>query len=62
MLTGLDDLVSQTIHARHSFATSDILWDMRFVDILSRMPDGRRSIDYTRFHDVMPIELGTGNE
>ncbi|MEW5857356.1 MAG: ion channel [Cyanobacteriota bacterium] len=62
MLTGLDDLVSQTIHARHSFATSNILWNMRFVDILSRMPDGRRSIDYTRFHDVMPIESGTGNE
>ena len=53
--TGLDETVSQTIHARHSFVSGEILRNMRFVDILSRTPDGRRSIDFSRFHDVMPI-------
>lgn len=55
MLTGLDETVSQTIHARHGFAAWEILWDMRFVDIFSRTPDGRRCIDYTRFHEVTPV-------
>lgn len=55
-LTGLDETVSQTINARHSFIAKEILWNMRFVDILSVMPDGSRCIDYSRFHDVVPME------
>ncbi|MBD2041516.1 ion channel [Microcoleus sp. FACHB-672] len=54
-LTGTDESVSQTLHTRHAFLSSEILWNMRFVDILSRMPDGRRLVDYTHFHDVMPV-------
>ena len=54
-LTGLDETVTQTIHARHSYVGEEILWNMRFIDILSKTRDGRRSINYTRFHDVMPI-------
>jgi len=55
-LTGLDETVSQTIHARHSFVASEILWDLRFVDIISRTPEGKRVVDYTRFHEVKPLE------
>ena len=55
-LTGIDETVSQTIHARHSFVASEIIWNMRFIDIISRSPDGKRIVDYTRFHDVKPIE------
>ncbi|NJK69382.1 MAG: ATP-sensitive inward rectifier potassium channel 10 [Microcoleus sp. CSU_2_2] len=55
-LTGLDETVSQTIHARHSFVASEILWDMQFVDIISRKPDGKRVVDYTQFHEVKPVE------
>jgi inward rectifier potassium channel len=54
-LTGIDETVSQAIHARHSFPPQKILWNTRFVDILSRTPDGKVSIDYDRFHDVVPI-------
>ncbi len=54
-LTGLDETVSQTINARHSFIAKEILWNMRFVDILSVMPDGSRCVDYSRFHDVIPM-------
>ena len=54
-LTGIDETVSQTIYARHSFVSQKILWNMRFVDILSNTQDRKRiSIDYTRFHDVIP--------
>ncbi len=55
-LTGLDETVAQTIHARHSFIAEEIFWNMRFVDILSKGRDGRRTIDYSGFHDVMPLE------
>lgn len=54
-LTGLDETVSQTIHARHSFVASEILWNMRFVDTLSKTLDGKRCINYTRFHDVISL-------
>lgn len=54
-LTGIDETVSQTIHTRHSFPTQKILWNMRFVDILSRTQDGRVSVDYNHFHDVVHI-------
>lgn len=53
--TGLDETVAQTIHTRHSFIPDEILWNMRFVDILSKTKDGRRSIDYSRFHDVRAL-------
>ena len=55
-LTGLDESFSETVHARHSYRAEDIVWGARFVDILSRLPDGRRQVDYTRFHDVIRTE------
>lgn len=54
-LTGIDETVSQTVHARHYYITDEILWNMRFVDIFSKKPDGRRVLDFNRFHDVMPL-------
>ncbi len=53
-LTGLDESFSQTVHARHTYAAAEIVWGARFVDILLRLPDGSRRIDYRRFHDVEP--------
>jgi inward rectifier potassium channel len=52
-LTGTDETLYQNIYARHSFVASEILWNMRFVDIVTKMRDGRRCVDYTKFHDVM---------
>jgi inward rectifier potassium channel len=53
-LTGIDETFAQTINARHSFITEEIKLDMKFVDILTRLPDGGRSIDYRLFHQVTP--------
>jgi inward rectifier potassium channel len=52
-LTGIDESFSQTVHARHSYTADEIVWGARFVDILSRAPDGRRCVDYTHFHEVV---------
>ena len=51
-VTGLDDVLSQNVHARHSYVVDEIVWGARFVDILFRLPDGRRAVDYAHFHDV----------
>ncbi len=51
-LTGIDETMSQTVHARYSYLPSEILWGRRFVDVLGRLASGRRFIDYTKFHDT----------
>jgi len=56
-VTGLDETFAQTIHARYSYRAGDILWGQRFVDILERTPEGKLSIDYTHFDDVVPSEI-----
>ena len=53
-MTGLDETLSQSVHARHAWTPEQILWDHHFADVLVSLPDGRRAIDYRRFHDVEP--------
>jgi inward rectifier potassium channel len=53
-MTGLDETLSQSVHARHAWTPDQILWGHRFADVLVSLPDGRRAIDYRRFHDVEP--------
>jgi inward rectifier potassium channel len=54
-LTGLDDTIGQTVHARTVYHHSRIAWNHRYVDIISSRPDGSRLIDYHKFHDVIPV-------
>lgn len=56
ILTGLDETVSQTVHASHLYLPADLRWNRRFVDILSVEPNGSRHIDYPRFHDTIPFD------
>lgn len=57
-LTGLDDNLSQTIQTRYTYTPELIVWNMRFVDVLTTAPDRTRQIDYTHFHDVTPFSEG----
>lgn len=54
-LTGIDETVSQAIHARHTYSAQDILWNYRLVDIFHETADGHHYIDYNHFHDVVPL-------
>ncbi|MBV6626618.1 MAG: ATP-sensitive inward rectifier potassium channel 10 [Rivularia sp. (in: Bacteria)] len=56
-LTGIDQTVSDNIHAHHSYIPTEILWNHKFADILSKTQDGRRSVDYNRFHDAIALEV-----
>jgi inward rectifier potassium channel len=54
-LTGLDETIGQTIHVRKQYMLDDVVPNARFADVLSTHPDGRRVIDYRKFHDVVPL-------
>ncbi len=56
ILTGLDETFSSTIHARYTYKVKDILWSMRFVDILHKTDQEEYTIDYQHFHDVIPLD------
>jgi inward rectifier potassium channel len=53
-LNGMDETLADRIYARHSYAPDEILWDRRFVDVIS-IKNGRRIVDLTRFDDTVPL-------
>jgi len=55
-LTGIDETVAQTVHARHTYAVRNILWNHQLADLFSTSANGQRIIDYTHFHDTVPLE------
>jgi inward rectifier potassium channel len=54
-LLGIDETLSQTIHARWSYLPDEIVWGGQYADVLFDLPNGRRRVDYTRFHEIQPI-------
>jgi inward rectifier potassium channel len=54
LLNGMDETLADRIYARHSYTPDEILWDRRFVDVIS-VQNGRRIVDLTRFHDTVPL-------
>ena len=57
-VTGIEELTSQTVHARHSYAAAEVLFGRRFADIFVDAGNGRRAIEYGRFHDTEPATPG----
>jgi inward rectifier potassium channel len=55
-LVGIDEAVSYTISARHTYASQELLFDQRFVDIVVPQPNGDRHIDYRHFHSTLPVK------
>jgi inward rectifier potassium channel len=50
-LSGHDETLSQTIHARHSFLGDEIICGAFFKDILRRYDNGTVEVNYTKFHE-----------
>jgi len=55
MLNGLDEILADRIYARHAYWADEIVWNQRFVDVISVTPGGERMLDLTRFHDTKEI-------
>lgn len=54
VLSGLDENAVQELRARRTYDSSLIHWGYRYVDILKVDDEGVVSINYPRFHDVVP--------
>jgi inward rectifier potassium channel len=52
VMRGTDETFASTIHARASYTPDQIRWGRQLADIFSFGPDGRRVIDFTRFHEA----------
>jgi len=55
-LDGIEDVFAQTVHTNYIYEAQHFLFNKRFANILSPHKDGRRMIDYTRFHEVEECE------
>ncbi len=51
-IVGLDDTLSQTIHARHSYIADEIIYDGMFEDILHRKENYELEVRYDKFHTL----------
>lgn len=54
-VTGLDETMSQTIHARHSYVVDELMFGYRYADIFGYLPDGRVAIDLRAFDNIVPV-------
>ena len=52
IIKGTDETFVSTIHARSSYRPEEIVWNARLADIFA-FEDGKRVIDFGRFHDVV---------
>ncbi len=54
-MVGIDEGLSQTIHASYTYLARDLRWDARFVDVLRPRDSGGWVIDYSLFDDVIVV-------
>jgi inward rectifier potassium channel len=55
-VSGTDENTGQTLMARGEYSNADIRWNATFHDILDEAPDGSIHVDYSRFHDIEPLQ------
>jgi inward rectifier potassium channel len=58
LLTGIDETFAQSVHARSSYKHDEIVWNAKFVNILSA-PEGGRSIaiDVGQIHEIETVAV-----
>ncbi len=54
---GHDETIAASVYALHEYEMDRVLFDHRFVDVISNTGDGGRIIDLTHFHDVVPCTV-----
>src|SRR5258708_4222980 len=55
-LSGTDENTGQTLMARGEYSSADIRWNSTFHDILEEAPDGTIHVDYSKLHDIEPLQ------
>jgi inward rectifier potassium channel len=56
LLSGIDEALEQTVHARSSYRADEIIWNARFQSMFLGA-DGRQrvAVDISRVHDIEPL-------
>jgi len=58
-ITAIDDIHSQTVHARSSYTYEEVVWGARFAELFQYSDGGLVSVDLKRLSDVEQVgELG----
>lgn len=53
LLSGIDEALEQTVHARSSYRADEIVWNARFQTMFLTSADGARvSVDISRVHEI----------
>jgi inward rectifier potassium channel len=58
-LTGIDETSMQPVHARKRYVDEQILFGVRYADMLSTRADGTLVLDVARFHEVVSVVAKT---
>lgn len=53
-ISGVDETLNDTVHARTSYEPEHMIFGSHFVDILFERESGRWNVDFRKFHDVRP--------
>ncbi len=56
-LTGLDDVMMQTVHSLHVYGDKQIKFGQRFADTMRSLPGGDMVLDLTQFDVIVPDEV-----
>ena len=56
-ISGQDETLNDTVHARQSYEPENVVFGSHFADILFERESGKWSVDFTKFHDVKPDSL-----
>ncbi|NJK59868.1 MAG: ATP-sensitive inward rectifier potassium channel 10 [Oscillatoriales cyanobacterium SM2_1_8] len=51
---GVDAYTAQTAYITHRYYSTNILWDMSFVDVIERQPDGSYAVNFQNLHKLRP--------
>jgi inward rectifier potassium channel len=54
-ISGFDEALTRTVHARHVYPAGRIRWNARFREVVKLREDGKRIIDYRKFHRTVAL-------
>jgi inward rectifier potassium channel len=56
----VDPVIPAPVQSATDYSYEDILWNRRFVEIYTKTPDGRLSVDYGRIHETEEAATAVG--
>lgn len=55
-IEGVDETTSQSMLARQQWSHRDLRWNHRYLDLVRDNGNGGNTIDYSVFHEVLPVD------